>query len=91
MWSDAMARRSPEPTTRSNPRLTGFHDKKGIEWSVALRELPDRRGRIALDFASATGKRRSAEIHAMQVEELLSLSEQAWQTLLSNAAVIEME
>jgi hypothetical protein len=90
MWNDAVFRRDVEPT-KPNPRLTGFIDKKGVEWSVMLRELPERRGRIALDFASATGKRRSAEIQALQLEELRNLSEQAWQTLLANAAVIEME
>jgi len=86
MWNDAFIGRDTE-STQTN---LGFVDKKGVEWRVAWRALPERSGRIALDFASATGKRRSAEIKAVQLE-LHSLSEQAWQTLLSNAAVIEME
>ena len=90
MWSDANIRRDNEPANRDRP-LTAFVDKRGVHWNVSLRELPDRHGRVALDFSSANGKRRSSQIHALQVEELQNLSEHAWQTLLANAAVIEME
>ena len=90
MWNDAFLRLDTE-STQANVELTGFVDKKGVEWRVAWRDLPERSGRIALDFASATGKRRSAHLKAAQLEELRSLNEQAWQTLLADAAVMELE
>ena len=92
MWNDASVRRDHEAhIINVKPDRIGFVDAKGVEWKVAWRDLPDRRGRIALDFASATGKRRSAEIKAIQLDELRGMSDQAWRTLLANAAVIEME
>lgn len=90
MWNDAFLGRDIE-SSETNYNQTGFVDRKGVEWRVAWRDLPEHRGRIALNFASATGKRRSAEIKPEQIEALLSLSEHAWQALLANAAVIEME
>ena len=89
MWNDVFLGRDTESQT--NYQQTGFVDRKGVEWKVAWRALPERRGRIALDFASVTGKRRTAEIQPAQLEALLSLSDQAWQALLANAAVIELE
>ena len=76
---------------RSSSDRAGFIDAKGVSWSVAWRDLPERRGRIALDFASATGKRRSAQVKADQIGALQNLNDQEWRTLLANAAVIEME
>jgi hypothetical protein len=90
MQNDAFPRRDAG-SAASDHELTGFLDTKGIEWRVAWRDLPERRGRIALDFASANGKRRSAEVKATQLDELQCLSQQAWQTMLANAAVIELE
>ena len=79
------------PPDTVNIDRTGFLDAKGVSWSVAWRIVPERSGRIALDFASTTGKRRSAEIQAVHSEELRTMSEQEWRTFLANAAVIEYE
>ena len=76
--------------TRSMDQM-GFIDAKGVSWRVALSDLPYRQGRVALDFASATGKRRSAQIKADQVEELRRMNDVAWRSMLANAAVIELE
>jgi len=90
MWHEALVR-SDAQSSNAHRDAIAFVDAKGVTWKVACRDLPGRRGRLALDFASATGKRRSAEIQTLQVEELRALSDQAWQTLLANAAVIELE
>ena len=90
MWNDATVQQDGDGMSAKRDRY-GFVDAKGVEWSVAWRDLPERQGRVALDFASVTGKRRSAEIKAVQLEELDGLNDQAWRTLLANAAVIEME
>lgn len=90
MWNDASVQRDAE-ASNPNPDQVGFVDAKGVEWNVVWRDLPERRGKIALDFASANGKRRSAELKVEQLDELRRLDDLAWRTLLANAGVIEME
>ena len=73
------------------PNSAGFFDAKGVSWNVAWPSVPDAGGRIVLHFSSTTGKRRSAAIHAGNVAELRSMTDEAWRHLLANAAVIELE
>jgi hypothetical protein len=89
MWKDASVRRDSEVIP--NRDRIGFVDAKGVVWSVVARDMPEREGKMALDFASTTGKRRSAQIKAVQLDELRSLDDLAWRKLLANAGVIEME
>jgi hypothetical protein len=90
MWNDAGIRHDSEPLDANSDRI-GFVDARGVEWKVQCRDMPERPGKIALDFASTTGKRRSAQIKAVQLDELRNLDDQAWRTLLADAGVIELE
>jgi hypothetical protein len=89
MWNEAVQR--DRESVNTNRDRFGFVDAKGVEWKVVWRDLPERRGRVVLEFASATGKRRSAEIRAVELEELRNFGDMAWRRLLANAAVIELE
>src|SRR5688500_1448837 len=60
MWNEASVRRDHELSDTNRDRME-FVDAKGIEWRVLCRNLPEREDRIALHFASATGKRRNSE------------------------------
>jgi hypothetical protein len=90
MWNDTFVQRDAESINGSRDKI-GFIDAKGVVWSVIARDMPERQGRIALDFASVNGKRRSAQIKSVQLDELRALDEIAWRKLLANAAVIELE